>query len=268
MVTKPKPTFEWSDMASSNTNSSSDRSSVAVVVGGSGGIGAAICRRLASDGHKVVVGYASGQDRAESIVGELGEGHLALQIIATDPESLEAAQSVLEERFGTVDVLVNCGGVTRPVAHDDLDSLDDELIDRIFSVNWRGPFAAIRSFRSLLESADDPVVVNISSVAAVTGLGSNVAYCASKAAVDSLTRSLGRALAPTIRVVSVSPGWVEGEYAASMPPGFVDGQRDATPLKRLASPENVAGAVSAVVGDLKCTTGAVIPVDGGRPLGI
>ncbi len=241
---------------------------VAVVVGGSGGIGSAICRRLAADGHRVVVGYATGQERAETLAGELGPDHVAMQVIATESASLQAAQRELKTRFGSLDVLVNCGGVTRSVEHDDLDSLDDELIDRIFSVNWRGPFAAIRSFRSLLEAANDPVVVNISSVAAVTGLGSNVAYCASKAAVDSLTRSLGRALAPTIRVVSVSPGWVEGEYAKSMPPGFVDGQREATPLKRLASPENVAGAVSAVVRDLTCTTGVAIPVDGGRPLGI
>lgn len=267
MDTRPKPTFEWSDMASSSKTSPAG-SPVAVVVGGSGGIGSAICRRLAADGHRVVVGYASGRERAESVVDDLGTGHRAMQIVATDADSLDAAQKALTEEFGVVDVLVNCGGVTRPVEHDDLDSLDDELIDRIFAVNWRGPFAAIRSFRSLLEAAGDPVVVNISSVAAVTGLGSNVAYCASKAAVDSLTRSLGRALAPAIRVVSVSPGWVEGEYAKSMPPGFVDGQREATPLKRLASPENVAGAVSAVISDLKCTTGVAIAVDGGRPLGI
>lgn len=242
--------------------------SVVVVVGGSGGIGSEICRRLAADGHRVVVGYASNRDRADLVVGELGDGHAAIQIVATDPDSLNAATDAIAADFGRVDALVNCGGVTRPVAHDDLDSLDDELIDRIFAVNWRGPFAAIRSFRGLLESAPAPVVVNISSVAAVTGLGSNVAYCASKAAVDSLTRSLARALAPTIRVVSVSPGWVEGEYAASMPPGFVDGQRDATPLKRLASPANVAAAVSSVISDLTCTTGVAIPVDGGRPLGI
>ena len=241
---------------------------VAVVVGGSGGIGSEICRRLAADGHRVVVGYASGRERADALVVELGEGHSALRIDATNAAALEEARQVIEEDFGQVDVLVNCAGVTRPVAHDDLDSLDDELIDQIFAVNWRGPFAAIRSLRPLLEQAEDPVVVNISSVAATTGLGSNVAYCASKAAVDSLTRSLGRALAPSIRVVSVSPGWVEGEYAASMPPGFVDGQRDATPLRRLASPANVAAAVSAVVNDLTCTTGAIIPVDGGRPLGI
>jgi 3-oxoacyl-[acyl-carrier protein] reductase len=262
MATKPKQTFGWSVMGSANTGS------VAVVVGGSGGIGSDICRRLAADGHRVVVGYVSRQERAEALVAELGAGHAAMQIVATDPESLDDAKLAVEADFGRVDALVNCAGVTRPVAHDDLDSLDDELIDRIFSVNWRGPFSAIRTFRSLLEIAPDPVVVNISSVAAITGLGSNVAYCASKAALDSLTRSLARSLAPAIRVVSVSPGWVEGEYAASMPPGFVDGQRDATPLKRLASPGNVAAAVSAVITDLTCTTGVAIPVDGGRPLGV
>lgn len=261
MGTRLKQTFGSSVMAS-------DGAPVAVVVGGSGGIGSEICRRLATDGHRVIVGYASNQERAESVAADLGDEHLALRISATESESLNEARQTLEDDFGRVDVLVNCAGVTRAVAHDDLDSLDDDLIDQIFAVNWRGPFATIRAMRTLLERSNDPVVINISSVAAVTGLGSNVAYCASKAALDSLTRSLARSLAPTIRVVSVSPGWVEGEYAASMPEGFVDGQREATPLKRLASPENVAAAVSCVVSELKSTTGVAIPVDGGRPLGI
>ena len=111
-------------------------------------------------------------------------------------------------------------------------------------------------------------MINISSVAGITGQGSNVAYCASKAALDSMTRSLGRALAPSIRVVSVSPGWVLGEYAERMPPEVLDAQREATPLRRLATADDVAAAVSAVVGDLPFTTGSIITVDGGRPLGI
>ncbi len=242
---------------------------VAVVVGGGGGIGSAICRRLATDGHALVVGYANSRDRAETLVGELGGSpHTAMKIDNTDSDSLRSVAARVGSDFGQVDVLVNCGGVTRPVSHDDLDSLDDDLIDRIFAVNWRGPFATIRAFRSLLEAAPAPVVVNISSVAAVMGIGSNVAYCASKAALDSMTRSLGRSLAPTIRVVSVSPGWVLGEYAASMPEGLVDGQKAVTPLGRLALGDDVAAAVSAVVRDLPMTTGAIIPVDGGRPLGI
>ncbi len=241
---------------------------LALVTGGSGGIGSAICRRLASDGLTVLVGYLSSAERAAALAAELdGPSHRAVRVAVDDPASIDALAASIEADHGRLDVLVNCAGVTQPVAHDDLDGLTDEIIDRIFATNWRGPFAVVRALRPALEKSVDPVIVNISSVAAVTGMGSNVAYCASKAALDSMTRSLGRALGPTIRVVSVSPGWVLGEYAARMPAEFIDVQRDATPLNRLATGDDVAAAVSAVVADLPFTTGAVIPVDGGRPLG-
>ena len=193
-------------------------SPVALVTGGGGGIGSAICRRLASDGMRVLVGYRASVDRADRVVSELtGEGHRALQVPVDDSEALAAVAAAVASTEGRIDALVNCAGVTRPVAHDDLDALDDDLIDQIFVTNWRGPFATIRAFRSLLEAAPDPIIVNISSVAGITGQGSNVAYCASKAALDSMTRSLGRALAPSIRIMSVSPGWVMGDYAARCP---------------------------------------------------
>ena len=243
--------------------------SVALVTGGGGGIGSAICRRLAADGMVVLVGYHSSAERAEALVAELaGVGHSAVQLTVGDSDALDALAASIETEHGRLDVLVNCAGVTQPVAHDDLDGLTDDVIDQIFATNWRGPFATIRAVRTLLEKADDPVIVNISSVAGVTGMGSNVAYCASKAALDSMTRSLGRALAPAIRVMSVSPGWVLGEYAARMPEDVIDVQRDATPLGRLATGDDVAAAVSAVVNDLPFTTGAIVTVDGGRPLGV
>ena len=167
------------------------------------------------------------------------------------------------------DVLVNAAGVTRFVPHDDLDGLDDELIDTILRTNVRGAFAAVRVLRPLLERSELPgggVVVNVSSIAAVTGQGSNVAYCASKAALDSLTRSLGRALAPRIRVVSVSPGVVDTGFIRSLDPAWREDQLARTPLGRLASPGEVAAAVLAAVRDLTFTTGSVLAVDGGRPL--
>lgn len=242
----------------------------AVVTGASGGIGSAIARRLASDGFAVVVGYHSAADRAAALVADLdGSGHSSRRISVLEHESRTELAATLAAEPGSVDVLVNCAGITVPVAHDDLDTLDDRLVTEIFATNWLGPFAVIRALRKLLDAAPQgAVVVNISSVAAVTGQGSNVAYCASKAALDSMTRSLGRALAPSIRVVSVSPGYVPGDYAARMPAGVLEEQTAQTPLGRLAAPADVAAAVSAVVSDLGCTTGAVIPVDGGRPLGI
>ena len=244
-------------------------SPVALVTGGGGGIGSAISRRLASYGMRVLVGYRASVDRADRVVSELsGEGHRALQVLVDDSEALAAVAAAVASTEGRIDALVNCAGVTRPVAHDDLDALDDDLIDQIFVTNWRGPFATIRAFRSLLEAATDPIIVNISSVAGITGQGSNVAYCASKAALDSMTRSLGRALAPSIRIMSVSPGWVMGDYAARMPEDVIAAQRDATPLRRLATGDDVAAAVSAVIRDLPCSTGSIVNVDGGRTLGV
>jgi 3-oxoacyl-[acyl-carrier protein] reductase len=143
--------------------------------------------------------------------------------------------------------------------------LTDEWIDKIMQTNVRGTFAMIRACKDLLNT-EGGLVVNISSVAAVTGIGSNVAYCASKAAIDSMTRSLGRALAPTIRIVSVSPGFVEGEYTKNFDPAFLKMQMDATPLNRFATPEDVADTVFALAAYLTFTTGSIIPVDGGRAL--
>ncbi len=238
----------------------------AVVTGASGGIGSAIAQRLAADGLAVVVGYHRSRQRAEAVVADLGAGpHRAAPISVDDPASIEALVADLAAA-DSIDVLVNCAGVTRPVAHDDLEGLD-ELIDEIFTTNWRGPFAVIRALRPLLDKADDAVVVNISSVSAITGQGSNVAYCASKAALDSMTRSLGRALAPSIRVISVSPGWVRGKYADRLPSEILKAQCVETPLGRLATPEDVAAAVSAAIHDLGFSTGCVLAVDGGRPLG-
>ncbi|UBV44371.1 SDR family oxidoreductase (plasmid) [Deinococcus taeanensis] len=240
---------------------------VALVTGGSGGIGSAICEVLAGAGAAVLVGYAGHPERAGALVAALpGGGHRALRVPVDDSAALALAAADVQASEGRLDLLVNNAGVTTPVPHADLDGLSDEWIDTILRVNVRGPFACARAFAPLLRLGGRGVIVNISSVAAVTGLGSNVAYCASKAALDSMTRSLGRALAPDIRVLSVSPGWVDGEYAARMPADLIAAQAARTPLGRIARPQEVARAVLAAAAVLTFSTGAVIPVDGGRPL--
>jgi 3-oxoacyl-[acyl-carrier protein] reductase len=242
--------------------------SVAVVTGGSGGIGSAICRRLATAGARVVLTFHQNEDAAQRVLASLaGSGHMLAHARVDDSASLKRLADQVAEKYGKVNLLVNNAGITRAVPHDNLDDLDDDLIDQIFRVNWRGAFAATRAFKSLLMEGDGGVIVNLSSVAAATGLGSNVAYCASKAALDSMTRSLARALAPKIRVVSVAPGWVEGEYAKRMGPAIIKEQEQRTPLKRIAHADDVADAVVAVATALTFSTGCIIPVDGGRPLG-
>ncbi len=242
---------------------------VAIVTGAGGGIGSAICRRLANAGANVVLVDIKEPSEMQTIFESLpGEGHLVVQTYVDDSADCQLLADRIAEEYGSLDLLVNCAGITTPVAHNDLDGLTDEWIDRIFRVNWRGAFAMVRALKQLLEKGDGGTVVNISSIAGVTGVGSNVAYCASKAALDSLTRSLGRALAPKIRVVSVSPSWVLGDYAKRFDPDFIQAQVDATPLKRLATSEDVAETTLAVHTKLTFITGCIVPVDGGRPLGI
>ena len=243
---------------------------VAVVTGGAGGLGAAICRGLAASGFAVVVGYRNSAAAAGALASSLpGAGHMALQAPVTDSSALQAMAAVISERYGRCDVLVNCAGITRFVPHADLDALDDALIDDILATNVRGSVAALRALLLLLRVSTHPggaVVINISSIAARTAMGSNIMYCASKAALDSLTMSLARALAPAVRVVSVSPGLVDTEFVKSLDRRWRDEQAARTPLGRLAAPEEVAAAVVAVIRDLKFTTGCVLAVDGGRPL--
>ncbi len=240
---------------------------VALVTGGGGGIGSAICRHLAAAGATLVITYNQDQGRAEALAAALpGAGHLVARAPVEDSAALAALAQRIAAGPGRLDLLVNNAGITKPVPHHDLDALDDALIDDIFRVNVRGAIACVRAMRSLLAAGEGGLVVNISSVAGRTALGSNIAYCASKAALDNVTKSLARALAPNIRVLSVSPGWVEGEYARRMPPALIQEQRDKTPLGRIAGAQDVADAVLAAVTQLRFSTGAVIAVDGGRPL--
>jgi 3-oxoacyl-[acyl-carrier protein] reductase len=249
------------------------RNKVAVVTGGAGGIGEAICRGLAAVGCTVVVGYHRSGERAAHLAAGLpaaSQPHLALHFPVTDSAALIVAAAQVRERYGRCDILVNCAGTTRFVAHPDLDGLDDALIDEILTTNVRGTFAAVRALRPLLSAAhggrDTGLVLNISSIAAQTAMGSNVMYCASKAAVDNMTKSLARALAPAVRVLSISPGLSDTEFVKSLDQRWRDEQAQRTPLQRLAYPEEVAAAVVAAATHLTFTTGAVIPVDGGRPL--
>ena len=240
---------------------------VAVVTGAAGGIGSVISRRLAQAGANIVLTDIADKEKTQAVADTLeGDNHMVFQGAVDSSKSQAELANAIAEKYGTVDILVNNAGLTRPVPHDDLDALDDELIDLIFRVNWRGSFASVRALKNLLMEGEGGLVVNISSIAGRTGVGSNVAYCASKAAIDSMTRSLARALAPKIRVLSVAPGWVEGEYAKKMPPEVIQEQRDLTPLNRLAQQEDVAEAVYAIAAHLTFSTGDIIPVDGGRPL--
>lgn len=242
---------------------------VALVTGATGSLGHSICSALAAQGASIVVGYNQSAEKAQHVLDSLPQveqGHLLAAAPVTNSAALADLATQIQQHFGRCDMVVNCAGTTRFVEHRDLASLDDALIDTIFATNVRGAIAVVRALQPLLEQSDDGLIVNISSIAARTAMGSNIAYCASKAALDNLTISWARALAPKIRVVSVAPGLSDTEFVKGLDQDWRNVQAQSTPLGRLALPEEVSAAVVAVATQLTFTTGAIIPVDGGRQI--
>lgn len=240
---------------------------IAVVVGGSGGIGAATCKKLAGAGATVIVGYHSNRQKADALVQSLkGAGHVALRISVTDTESITAFQNEVQKRFGRVEILVNAAGTTIPVPHKDLESLTDEIIDDVFASNWRGVFATIRAFAPMLKASGNGVIINLSSIAAFKGFGSSIAYCGAKAALDSMTHTLALALAPEIRVLSVSPGMVATGFVPGRTEAEIAKAGAATPLGLVAQSEHVADTIYGAIAYMPLSTGIRIAVDAGRAL--
>jgi 3-oxoacyl-[acyl-carrier protein] reductase len=240
---------------------------VAVVSGGSSGIGAASVRALAAAGAKVVIGYNKGLERARELIAALpGDGHEAMHLPLEDTAQIRRVAAAVRDAFGHTDILVNSAGFTRMVPHHDLEALDDDLIDRVLTANVRGPFATIRAFVPLMRAAGDAVIVNISSGAAESGTGSSIIYAASKAALNTMSKALARVLGPEIRVVVIAPGLVHTGFVPGRTEAMMAQAALATPLKRAIEPEDVARAVMAAITHLTHTTGSIVGVDAGRHL--
>lgn len=240
---------------------------VALITGASSGIGCATAIRLAKLGFAIVAGYNSRREAAENLVAQLpGQGHVALRISINDTGSVGEAAKAVEDSYGRLDVLVNNGGATRPVPAHDLDGLTDEIFDWIVTLNLRGPFAVVRAFRPLLERGREPTIINVSSIAARTGVGSSLAYCAAKGGLDTLTVGLAKVLAPGIRVFSVSPAGVDTDFVAGRTRAQLEATAEKTPLRKVTSADDVATAIVACITHLRSSTGIVVPVDEGRHL--
>lgn len=241
---------------------------VAVIAGGTGAIGFATALRLAALGARCALLYRSGtQAQADEKARSLpGAGHAAIFARITDSESLARAAAQVRETFGAAHILVNSAGSTRPVPAADLDALDDALIDEMLQVNFRGAFATIRAFAPLLRASGDGLVVNVSSIAAFTGVGSNLAYVAAKAGLDAVGDALARVLAPHVRVLSVSPGVVDTGFVPGRGADFNERAAATIPLRRIGTADDVAAAIEACATTLRYATGTRIVVDGGRHL--
>ncbi len=240
---------------------------VALVTGGSKGLGAATAHAFAKAGARVVVTFANDAEAARLLVASLpGAGHRASRTPAQDTAAVERLAASLAASEGRLDILVNNAGSTRVIPHGDLAALDDEFFDFVLRVNLRGPFATVRACRPLLEASGHGLVVNVGSVSGVRGGGSNIAYAAAKSGLHTMTLSLARALAPAIRVVAVAPSLMETPMTEMWTPQQRAQRIANNPMKRIAAPEEVAAVILGLATTMTFVNGTVIPVDGGSLL--
>ena len=238
-----------------------------VITGGTGAIAGAAAMRLAHLGARIVLLHRGGPEKSAALLQSLpGTGHGAVSASVTHSHELSAAAQQVQQAFGGAQVLINCAGHTQPVPASDLEGLTDALIDEMFASNWRGTFAAIRAFAPQLAASGDGLIVNISSIAGSTGLGSNLAYAASKAGIDALTKGLAKTLAPKVRVLAVSPGVVDSGFVSGRDASFNTKVGATIPLQRVGTADDVAAAITACCTSLRYATGSIFVADGGRHL--
>lgn len=234
---------------------------VALVTGSTSGIGEAIARRLASGGYEVVVHSGSSVDAGERLAGELGGRYLQADL--SDADAAMAAVGAALADLGRLDVLVNNAGISRPIPHADLAAATTREWREVLEVNLISPFALVTAAAPYLREARG-CIVNVSSHAGVRPKGSSVPYAASKAGLNHVTRLLAVALGPDVRVNAVAPGLVDTPLTADWT-AAQELWRERSPMRRAATPEDVAGLVADLVAS-DYLTGEVVVMDGGLNL--
>lgn len=242
------------------------RGRVALVTGGSGDLGTAICSSLAEAGCDIVVGYVGNHEGARKTVAAvdgLGRRACMAQFDQSDALALDAAVASAARELGRLDILVNNAAWNIGIPFPELDKLTVEIWDRIFDTNVRGPFLLARAAAAHMRRTGGGRIVNIASVGGLMPSGSSIAYASSKAALIHLTRCLAVALAPDITVNCVAPGLIEGtRMAQRLPPAVVERARQSVVLRRTSDMRDIAEQVVTFC-RADSVTGQVLVVDGG-----
>jgi 3-oxoacyl-[acyl-carrier protein] reductase len=240
---------------------------VALVTGSATGAGRAIALRFASMEYAVAVNYSRSEADAKQTLADVqkhGVPAILCQANVADDDAVRAMVARARDELGGLDVLVNNAGTTHFIDHADMEAVTQQVWDDIFGVNLRGAFQCVRAAAPLLKERKG-AVVNVSSVAGLLGQGSSIPYAASKAAMNTMTKSLARALAPHVRVNAVAPGPINTRWLAGREE-MVRQSLKMTPLGRAAEPDDVADAVVFLAVGQTLITGQVLVIDGGRTM--
>ena len=238
---------------------------VAVVTGGGTGLGRAMCLQFAREGAAVVVNYSKSKERAREVVDKIDAMGCQAADIQADVSIDSQARQLINQavtRFGRLDILINNAGWTRFIPHNELEDLSEEVLENTWSVIVKGSLYCIRAAVPHLKKTGAGSIINITSSASYTAMGSSVIYCAAKAALTSITKSMARALAPEIRVNAIAPGFVDTGFV-NWSPEVLELLRRKTRLGRSVGPENIADAAVFLAADANASTGQTILVDGG-----
>lgn len=247
---------------------------VAIVTGSSSGVGAATARQLAEKGCHVVVNYAHNEAgaRATSEACEaFGVETVVVQADVARDDDCRRLAAAAEEKWGRIDALVNNAGTTRFCAHDDLEGLSADDFHRIYGVNTIGPYQMVRAVAPAMRRGGRGAVVNVASIAGIMGVGSSIAYAASKGALITMGLSLARALGPEIRVNTVCPGFIQGDWLEQGMGAENYARTKAyleqnTPLKLTTTPDTVAEVIVWFLEGAGVVTGETLILDGGHHL--
>ncbi|MBA2288265.1 MAG: SDR family NAD(P)-dependent oxidoreductase [Ktedonobacteraceae bacterium] len=240
---------------------------VALVTGGGTGIGRATCIALARRGATVAVNYSRSKAEADETVQTIknaGGRAIAIQADVSQDREVRAMVDTIVQQFGTVDVLVNNASITRHIPFDDLEAATEEVWDELYAVNVKGMFYCARAVAPLMKKKQQGAIVNVGSIAGLSGAGSSLPYAVSKAAVHGLTKSLARALAPEIRVCSVAPGAVATRWWAGQEERMERLSHNLL-LQRISTVDDIAKIICSVL-EQEAMTGQIITVDSGQTL--
>jgi 3-oxoacyl-[acyl-carrier protein] reductase len=242
----------------------------AIVTGGGTGVGRATTLALARLGCSVLVNYSRSKEEAEKTAAEAashGVRAIPFRADVADDAACRAMVETAVRELGKLQILINNAGATVFVPHANLDGVQAEDWDRLMRVNVLGPFQCARAARDPIDAAGGGEIVNVSSVAGISGTGSSIPYCATKAALNNLTIVLARTLAPKIRVNGVAPGFITGRWLqGGLGPAYEpikQAMEERAPLGRVCDPEDVAEAILSLVTGSDLVTGQVLPVEGG-----